>query len=102
MILGDGLYNFGKVTLFMSCNFYKTCCRRKKSDLPLSEGDDRDMSALKSVSFDDEKRTRLFLKDQIHYFFAIAGYLTVAALSIATLPLIFRPLKWYNYLSIIM
>lgn len=93
MILGDGLYNFGKVFLFMFFAIYKSV-KGKKSDLPVSDGDGGDMTALKPVSFDDEKRTRLFLKDQIHYLVAIAGYIVVAAISICTLPFIFKPLKW--------
>lgn len=93
MILGDGLYNFGKVFSFMFYAIYKSQTG-KKSDLPVSDGDDHAMTIVKPVSFDDEKRTRLFLKDQISYYIAIPGYIIVAIISMFTLPYIFKPLKW--------
>ncbi|KAK3406145.1 hypothetical protein EUGRSUZ_K02320 [Eucalyptus grandis] len=43
---------------------------------------------------------QLFLKDQIPTWFAVAGYVTIAAISTATLPHIFPQLKWYYILVI--
>ncbi|XLV02793.1 hypothetical protein S245_017130, partial [Arachis hypogaea] len=71
MILGDGLYNFFK-----------------DSSLSLKQ------------SYDDQCRTELFLKDQIPTWFAVGGYVAIAANSIATLPHIFHQLKWYYILVI--
>ncbi|KAL5999736.1 hypothetical protein ACLOJK_038021 [Asimina triloba] len=68
MILGDGLYNF-----------FKTAP-------PL---------ATVSVSYDDQRRAELFLKDQIPLWLAVGGYIAIAAVSIGTLPQIFPQLKWY-------
>ncbi|XP_068639839.1 probable metal-nicotianamine transporter YSL12 isoform X2 [Aristolochia californica] len=51
-----------------------------------------------SKSYDDQKRAQHFLKEQIPTWVAIAGYLTVAVISIITLPHIFSPLKWYHVL----
>ncbi|PKI71764.1 hypothetical protein CRG98_007897 [Punica granatum] len=42
----------------------------------------------------------MFLKDRIPNWFAIAGYATIAIISIITLPHLFPPLKWYYILVI--
>ena len=42
-----------------------------------------------------KKRDEVFLKDRIPLEFAIAGYVGLAAISTATIPIIFPPLKWY-------
>uniref|UniRef100_A0A6N2LLI7 Uncharacterized protein n=1 Tax=Salix viminalis TaxID=40686 RepID=A0A6N2LLI7_SALVM len=52
------------------------------------------------ISYDDQRRTQLFLKDQIPTWFAVAGYVAIAAVSTATLPHIFPELKWYYILVI--
>ena len=41
----------------------------------------------------------MFLKDHIPLGFAVSGYVCLAAISTATIPLIFPPLKWYFVLS---
>ncbi|KAL9324327.1 hypothetical protein ACSQ67_009184 [Phaseolus vulgaris] len=64
LILGDGLYNFIK------------------------------------LSYDDRRRIQLFLKDQIPTWFAVAGYVAIAAISTATLPHLFPQLKWYYIIVI--
>jgi OPT family oligopeptide transporter len=68
---------------------------KKNSTLPVSN----DSSPItESVSFDDERRTELFLKDQIPRSVAYGGYVAVAAISIGTLPQVFPQLKWYYIL----
>jgi len=52
------------------------------------------------ISYNDQRRTQLFLKDQIPTWFAVAGYVAIAAISTATLPHIFPELKWYYILVI--
>ncbi|KAI3462259.1 hypothetical protein Pfo_018922 [Paulownia fortunei] len=93
MILGDGLYNFFKVlgnTLF---GLYHQL-RDKNAGLVLPVGSQSSPST-PALSYDDQRRTQLFLKDQIPTWVAIAGYITIAIVSAATLPHIFRPLNWY-------
>ncbi|RZS23742.1 hypothetical protein BHM03_00056724, partial [Ensete ventricosum] len=51
-----------------------------------------------TVSFDDKRRTQLFLQDQIPKRIAYGGYLLLAAVSTATLPHIFPQLRWYYVL----
>ncbi|XP_078167808.1 putative metal-nicotianamine transporter YSL12 [Carex rostrata] len=95
LILGDGLYNFVKVmsrTLFAIYKDWKS-----KSKLPITDCDNNVVSS-ETVSFDDKRRTELFLKDQIPKKFALGGYVCVAIISIVTLPHIFKPLKWYYIL----
>ncbi|CAI9753279.1 unnamed protein product [Fraxinus pennsylvanica] len=93
MILGDGLYNFFKVlghTIFGLYNQIRD--RNSRSVLPVGS---RTSSPTDSLSYDDQRRTQLFLKDQIPIWVAIVGYITIAIISAATLPHIFPPLKWY-------
>lgn len=90
MILGDGLYNFIKVlgrTLF---GLYNQCCK-KDLDTVSPAGD----VPPPSLSYDEKRRTEMFLKDQIPAWFAVIGYVVIAIVSAATVPHIFHQLKWY-------
>uniref|UniRef100_A0A251V1K1 Putative oligopeptide transporter, OPT superfamily n=1 Tax=Helianthus annuus TaxID=4232 RepID=A0A251V1K1_HELAN len=83
MILGDGLYNFIKVLCYTASGLYRQYNEGKtKGDHPIT------------------RRTRLFLKDQIPMWIAIVGYLTIAIVSVITLPHIFHQLKWYYIAAI--
>uniref|UniRef100_A0A2N9HCR9 Metal-nicotianamine transporter YSL7 n=1 Tax=Fagus sylvatica TaxID=28930 RepID=A0A2N9HCR9_FAGSY len=96
MILGDGLYNFLKVlsrTLFGL--YHQLWNKDVSSDLPVA---DHSSQVSSQVSYDDKHRTQLFLKDKIPSWFAIGGYVAIAAVSVATLPHIFHELKWYYIL----
>ncbi|XP_061356603.1 probable metal-nicotianamine transporter YSL7 [Gastrolobium bilobum] len=92
MILGDGLYNFVKVlgrTLF---GLYNQFCKKSLDTVrPSSDS----TSPPPSLSYDDKRRTELFLKDQIPPWFAVIGYVSLAVISIVTIPHIFHQLKWY-------
>lgn len=44
---------------------------------------------------EQRKRDEVFLKDRIPTWFAASGYVALAAISTATIPIIFPPLKWY-------
>ncbi|KAF3553666.1 hypothetical protein F2Q69_00016363, partial [Brassica cretica] len=90
IILGDGLYNIIKITIVTM----KELCN-KQQHLPvftdiLDESGERSESLLEK-----KKRDEVFLKDQIPLGFAVSGYACLAAISTATIPLIFPPLKWY-------
>ena len=97
LILGDGLYNFIKVLLRTIAGFITMVQQNSKSMLPVSDIGSS-MSTTEDVSFDEERRTELFLKDQIPKSVAYGGYIAVAAISIGTLPQIFPQLKWYYIL----
>ncbi|GJS85004.1 RNA-directed DNA polymerase, eukaryota, partial [Tanacetum coccineum] len=98
MILGDGLYNFIKVLGYTLFGLYRQFNESKiNGDVSITGNSPPD---LPSLSYDDEKRARLFLKDQIPVWIAIVGYLTIAVVSAATLPQIFHQLEWYYIAAI--
>ncbi|KAK3144204.1 hypothetical protein QOZ80_4AG0310030 [Eleusine coracana subsp. coracana] len=94
LILGDGLYNFVKVLIRTTAGFISMM--KKNSTLPVSN--DGSPIVTEAVSFDEERRTEQFLKDQIPKSVAYGGYVAVAAISIGTLPQVFPQLKWYYIL----
>ncbi|KAL5749293.1 hypothetical protein ACOSP7_023896 [Xanthoceras sorbifolium] len=97
MTLGDGLYNFFKVlSRTLAGLFHQFQARNVRSGLSM----DNSPPDYPKLSYDDQRRTRIFLKDQIPTWFAIAGYVIIAVVSIATLPHIFPELKWYFVLVI--
>ncbi|KAL3512421.1 hypothetical protein ACH5RR_025138 [Cinchona calisaya] len=98
MILGDGLYNFFKVlSRTVAGLITKIHDRDANMHLPTA---DRQSPTSKHLSFDDQRRTRLFLKDQIPTWFAAGGYIIIAVISTITLPHIFHQLKWYYIIVI--
>ncbi|XP_043695228.1 probable metal-nicotianamine transporter YSL7 isoform X2 [Telopea speciosissima] len=97
MILGDGLYNFVKVLSRTIISLSQEIRIKRKDVLPVA---DQNLPASPLPSYDDERRTKLFLKDQIPIWFALGGYVTIAILAIIIVPLFFPPLKWYYILVI--
>lgn len=98
LILGDGLYNFVKVLTHTLWGLYHQIREKQRENvLPVA---DQDSPTNPQLSYDDQRRTQLFLKDQIPTWFAIGGYVAVAAISTATLPHIFHQLKWYYIIVI--
>lgn len=94
MILGDGLYNFLKVLGHTLFGLSRQIRKKKPETLPVEAGHSSTESP--PLSFDDERRTQMFLKDQIPTWFALTGYVTFAVISAATLPHIFHHLKFYH------
>ncbi|KAG6625111.1 probable metal-nicotianamine transporter YSL5 isoform X1 [Carya illinoinensis] len=98
LILGDGLYNFLKVLSQTILGLsHQLLTKKLSSELPVANHSSPTSSQL---SYDDKRRSQLFLKDQIPTWFAIGGYVAIAAISIGTLPHIFHQLKWYYILVI--
>ena len=94
MILGDGLYNFIKVLSYTLIGMYNQVRERQKENvLPVADQNSQ-------LSYNDQRRTQYFLKDQIPSYYAIGGYVAIAAVSVGTLPHIFHQLKWYYVLVI--
>ncbi|XP_021742007.1 probable metal-nicotianamine transporter YSL7 [Chenopodium quinoa] len=96
IILGDGLYNFIKVFGRTIFGLYKQFQAKDTGTILPSDHSDTDDSSLQS--YDDQRRTRYFLKDQIPNWVAVCGYVAIATVSIITLPHIFHSLKWYHSL----
>jgi OPT family oligopeptide transporter len=95
LILGDGIYNLIKIIAIT----VKEVCNKstKQSNLPVTtEVLDGESSKL---LMEQNRRDEIFLKDRIPFWFAAAGYVGLAAISTATIPVIFPPLKWYLVLS---
>ncbi|KAK4488978.1 hypothetical protein RD792_004769 [Penstemon davidsonii] len=99
MILGDGLYNFTKVLSQTVSGLHSKFQEKKTMHLPVAESD-CPSPAKNPLSYDDQRRTELFLRDQIPTRLAIAGYVAIAAIATATLPHIFHQLKWYYIIVI--
>ncbi|PAN40725.1 hypothetical protein PAHAL_7G335700 [Panicum hallii] len=96
LILGDGLYNFLKVmTKTVSALVVQVRRMMSEPTLPISGGDDMAFQTAEET-FDDKRRTELFLKDQIPNTLAVSAYVVIAVVSIATVPHIFHQLKWYH------
>ncbi|KAK9117885.1 hypothetical protein Scep_015978 [Stephania cephalantha] len=97
MILGDGLYNFLKVLHRTLFGLFSQLRKKDKGVLPVAVAE---RTSTVAASYDDARRTELFLKDQIPTLVAIGGYVTIAVVSIIILPHIFHQLKWYYVLVI--
>jgi OPT family oligopeptide transporter len=102
LILGDGLYNFLKVmTKTVSALVVQVRGMMSEPTLPISGGvgvgggGDAGLPTPEET-FDDKRRTELFLKDQIPNTLALGAYAVIAVVSIATVPHIFHQLKWYH------
>ncbi|KAJ4974669.1 hypothetical protein NE237_007843 [Protea cynaroides] len=94
LILGDGLYSLIKI---IAVTMKEMCGKSTKQNLPIiNETQDYESSRLLM-----EQRTKdeVFLKDRIPSWFAASGYVGLAAISTATIPIIFPPLKWYLVLG---
>ncbi|KAI3784624.1 hypothetical protein L1987_43726 [Smallanthus sonchifolius] len=91
LILGDGLYNLVKIIAISIKAVLNNSTRQQ--DLPVIK-EILDYEASKSQQ-EQQKRDEVFLKDRIPTWFAASGYVGLAAISTATVPLIFPPLKWY-------
>jgi OPT family oligopeptide transporter len=106
IILGDGLYKFAMVLTRTVVAIAASTEKRKFFGVLPVNSDGRTISGNGAApetppSFDDARRTEFFLKDQIPTPVAIGGYVTVAAVSITTVPhLIFPQLKWHHVLAV--
>ncbi|KAK4346176.1 hypothetical protein RND71_032515 [Anisodus tanguticus] len=91
LILGDGLYNLIKIVSISVREIFKNSSTQ--NNLPLvMEVTGGESSKLE---LEKKKRDEVFLKDRIPFWFAASGYVALAAISTATMPIIFPPLKWY-------
>ncbi|KAL3748865.1 hypothetical protein ACJRO7_010018 [Eucalyptus globulus] len=97
LVLGDGIYNFLKVLGRTLPGMYHQLRDEESHVLPIANGSPPDNH---QTSYDDQRRTQLFLKDKIPTWFAVAGYITIATISIAILPYMFPQLKRYHILAI--
>ncbi|XP_059669962.1 probable metal-nicotianamine transporter YSL6 [Cornus florida] len=91
LILGDGLYNLIKI-LAVTVKEMRNISSKQKNLPHLKEVLDSESSKL---LMEQRRRDEVFLKDKIPSWFAASGYVGLAAISTAIMPIIFPPLKWY-------
>ncbi|CAL4953835.1 unnamed protein product [Urochloa decumbens] len=94
MILGDGILQLVVISL-------RTMNTMRHHQVAAAETMMRSFSDLDSaprpvLSFDDRRRTQVFLREHIPSTFAIGGYVVLAALSSLAIPLIFRQVAFYH------
>ncbi|MCO5577409.1 hypothetical protein L7F22_031241 [Adiantum nelumboides] len=87
IILGDGLYNFVKISSITLWSLYKI----QSKQLPVTAAD----TALEGRSLDEQRRTTLFMKDRIPFKVAAGTYIVLAIVSTISVPQIFPQVKWY-------
>ncbi|KAH9743410.1 putative metal-nicotianamine transporter YSL6 [Citrus sinensis] len=96
LILGDGLYNLIKIITITVKEMWNRSTKDSKLPfiiimLAYALADTETSKLL----LEQKKREIVFLKDGIPTWFAASGYVGLAAISTATIPTIFPPLKWY-------
>ncbi|KAI5066981.1 hypothetical protein GOP47_0017509 [Adiantum capillus-veneris] len=95
IILGDGLYNFVKISAITLWSLYKTHSKK----LPVKADD----AALEEINHDEQRRTAMFMKDRIPLKVAAVCYVVLAIVSTISVPHIFPQVKWYHvFISYIM
>ncbi|TVU15029.1 hypothetical protein EJB05_38529, partial [Eragrostis curvula] len=83
LILGDGLYNFVKISAFT----FKSMLDR--SSLKNAVKDEA------TPLLDDIQRNEVFSRDNIPWWLAVCGYLALAIVAVFAIPLMFHEMKWY-------
>ncbi|XP_048136596.1 probable metal-nicotianamine transporter YSL7 [Rhodamnia argentea] len=91
IIIGDGVYNLIKIIVVGLLK------HKNNSALPVAANS---FTGNTPASYDEEVRSKAFLKDQIPKRVAIGGYVVIATISVAVLPFIFPSLKWYHVLTL--
>ncbi|XP_076954112.1 metal-nicotianamine transporter YSL3-like isoform X2 [Bidens hawaiensis] len=91
LILGDGLYNFLKITMFTARNIYST-----SRNNPKTNPEDNNNNNIQPQ--DNLQRNEVFLRESIPFWVAAVGYIAFSIVSIIIIPIMFPELKWYYVL----
>ncbi|XP_024311745.1 probable metal-nicotianamine transporter YSL5 isoform X2 [Brachypodium distachyon] len=94
IILGDGLYNLVRIFFVIAREIWYV--QPKRSNHPVQALQDNKGS---KQLMDEKLQTEIFLNDSIPTWFAVSGYIVLAAISAAAVPIIFPQLKWYLVLA---
>ncbi|KAL3687280.1 hypothetical protein R1sor_013589 [Riccia sorocarpa] len=89
LVLGDGLYNFVKILSVTANSVHSQY--QKSQRLPVSGKQEQEVH----LSPDEKKRRQVFLTEGVPGWFAVGGYVALAAISVACIPRIFTSMKWY-------
>ncbi|PON95406.1 Oligopeptide transporter [Trema orientale] len=95
LILGDGIYNLIKIIAITAKEMFSVSS--KQTNLPVVR-DVLDTETAK-LQLEQKRRDEMFLKDKIPTWVAASGYVALVAISTATMPIIFPPLRWYLVLG---
>jgi OPT family oligopeptide transporter len=99
MMLGDGLFHVVYMLIKTGSSLAKHKSETKDSSSSvIPEIGEKSSSDNEIVNSDEQRRTELFLKDQIPNWVAFLGYVILATISIIVVPIIFPQLKWYHIL----
>uniref|UniRef100_A0A7C9EQ94 Uncharacterized protein n=1 Tax=Opuntia streptacantha TaxID=393608 RepID=A0A7C9EQ94_OPUST len=85
LILGDGLYNFLKILLFIIRSLHERLKEKNLSTHPEN----------KKEALDDLQRNEVFMRERIPIWVACSGYVLFSVISVIVIPLMFPQLKWY-------
>uniref|UniRef100_A0A6P4ABZ8 probable metal-nicotianamine transporter YSL6 n=1 Tax=Ziziphus jujuba TaxID=326968 RepID=A0A6P4ABZ8_ZIZJJ len=91
LVLGDGLYNLIKIVIISAKEIFNKNIKQNNFPVVIEVID----SECSNLQLEQRRRNAVFLKDRIPSWFAAAGYVGLVAISTATIPIIFPPLKWY-------
>lgn len=85
LILGDGLYNFLKIMLFIIKSIHDRLKAKNHSTYPENQ----------KQALDDLQRNEVFMRERIPIWLACIGYILFSVISIIVIPRMFPQLKWY-------
>ncbi|XP_078156437.1 putative metal-nicotianamine transporter YSL6 [Carex rostrata] len=91
LILGDGLYNLIKIILITT----REICNTRSKQVFVPDVTIPQTEESSKLLIEENLRNSTFVKDSIPSWVAAAGYVTLAAISTATIPSIFPQVKWY-------
>ncbi|RCV05877.1 hypothetical protein SETIT_1G118000v2 [Setaria italica] len=93
MMLGDGLFQLLMIPFKSMSNL-----RKKQQQLAATTNAFRSVDAIRHpvLSFDDRRRTHIFLKDNIPFSYAIIGYTILATVSTIAIPHIYSQIKYQH------
>ncbi|OEL24863.1 putative metal-nicotianamine transporter YSL18 [Dichanthelium oligosanthes] len=96
MMLGDGLFQLLVIPFKTMSNL-----RRKQQQLAAANNAFRSVDAIRrpNLSFDDRRRTHIFLKDNIPISYAIIGYIILATVSTIAIPRIYSQIKYQHIIA---
>ncbi|KQK03501.1 hypothetical protein BRADI_2g08267v3 [Brachypodium distachyon] len=94
MVLGDCLFQLGAITIRAANHFHKNRQEQKLSGASMP--DDRNSDEQTSLSYDDCRRSKIFLNEGMPDHVAIAGYILFAAISTIFVPCIFPQIGYYH------
>ncbi|KAI3866677.1 hypothetical protein MKX03_030563 [Papaver bracteatum] len=89
MILGDGLFQFVVVLCKTLYSLWKKTLDKETNS-----------TTTPAMSYDDQRRTEYFLKDQIPLWFAASFYVGLALVAVIVVPMLFPSLKYYHIMVI--